>query len=44
MYTELGKRQEVYLKADFGGGGGFGTEERPQAMFAIANVRKEPRL
>jgi hypothetical protein len=28
----------AYLKAERGGGGGFGTDERPQAMIAIAIV------
>ena len=30
----------TYLKAELGGGGVAGTEERPQAMIAIATVRQ----
>jgi hypothetical protein len=30
--------RSTYLKAERGGGGGFGTDERPQAMIAIAIV------
>jgi hypothetical protein len=30
----------TYTKADLGGGGGLGTEERPQAMTAVVNVQR----
>jgi hypothetical protein len=29
------KRKSTYMNADFGGVGGGGTDERPQAMIAI---------